>query len=71
MSELHELFPCPFCGGGDLRLSTASAGDWYCVSVICETCESDGPNFEGEPANPIELDQKAVTAWNRRPKQWT
>lgn len=56
--QMPDLLPCPFCGGVTLYVGPAETGG---ISVICETCSSEGP-----PTLKYDDDSRAIEGWNRR-----
>ena len=54
---MHDLKPCPFCGGKDSGILTTSY-DGYWFAVFCENCMAQTRKCRQE--------KDAVEAWNRR-----
>lgn len=61
MSDERELYPCPFCGSGDLKMvgpQAPATGIYPKLRYVhCQSCGTCGP-----PLLPAE----AVSAWNQR-----
>jgi hypothetical protein len=47
MDELPEIFPCPWCGGGEVRVEALHDGRYF---TMCLTCYASGPLRQGEDA---------------------
>jgi Lar family restriction alleviation protein len=55
----HNLLPCPFCGSADVSFRAET----WCIYVICDNCEAEGPGFGGQEADSMD---EAAAAWNQR-----
>jgi Lar family restriction alleviation protein len=66
MSEL--LKPCPWCGGGDLRVATwdVQPDNWWSGHVTCTHCDAQGASPGEWLGDEDEARAAAIAAWNTR-----
>lgn len=71
MSKYYEfeLLNCPFCNSADIGINYTNRNfNVVFRYVVCNFCGASTRRFAIDYANPIEAEQKAVEAWNRRAK---
>ena len=73
MTDLHDLKPCPFCGGKPVNGVTPSFdGSIYIATVKCEKCGitkkmAYSPGKVNKPKNAVAMALRLVgKEWNRR-----
>lgn len=69
--ESPELKPCPFCGGGEIRIDESKHWTGMQHVVLSVTVRHWCARIEGLPASAVQMVGKtledAVARWNRRP----